>query len=125
MKHGLFLKLGDILLFAVIIISALILFLLPFSADKASSAQIVLTNTDEVRTVSLDDDADYEIYSAGVSLTVSVRDGEIFVSKSDCKDKICRNTHPISRSGQTIVCVPAGVLIRVLGEGGAVDGVSG
>ncbi len=125
MRHGLCLKIGDIILIAVMIVSSVILFILPFIADSSDTAEIVISETDEVRLISLKKNAEYQIYSQGVSLTVCVKDGEVFVSESNCIDSICRNTRPISRAGQTIVCVPAGVLIRVTGEGGAVDGVSG
>ncbi len=119
------LKLGDILLMAAILLVALLLFFLPFLAEEGASAQIVIAETGEVRTVSLDTDASYQIDSRGVSLTVQVENGKISVAQSDCRDGICRNTPAISRPGQSIVCAPAGVVIRISGEEAAVDGVSG
>ncbi len=118
-------KIGDILLMSVILITAVFLLLLPFFQKRADSAEIVFVKTGEVRTVSLDKDQAFAISSQDISLTVCVRDGEIFVSESSCRDGICRGTHPISRAGQSIVCLPAGVIVRIVGEEVEVDGISG
>ncbi len=118
-------KPGDIFLMVAVALLAGVLFLLPFLSEKAKTAEIVISEAGEVRVISLDQPAEYEISSRGVSLTVTVKDGTVFVSHSDCRDSICRNTPPISRGGQAIVCVPAGVVIRIAGEGGIVDGIAG
>ncbi len=125
MKQRFGLKIGDIVLMLFLLVAAIILLILPFLSEKAASAEIVMAETGEVRTVSLHTDASYEIISRGVHLTVQVKDGTVFVSRSDCRDGICSSTPPISRAGQSIVCAPAGVVVRVLGEGAVVDGVSG
>ncbi len=119
------LRLGDILLMAVIAVTALLLFLLPFLSESGETAEIVFAETGEVRTVPLDTDATYEITSRGVTLSVCVSDGAVSVTDSDCRDGICRRTPAISRPGQSIVCAPAGVVVRISGEEGVVDGVSG
>lgn len=123
--HRKALTVGDICLMAALLIMALLLFFLPLLGGKASSAEIVMAETGEVKPISLDRDAEYEITSRGISLTVSVCDGEVSISHSDCKDGICRNTPPICRGGQSIVCAPAGVVVRITGEEVLVDGVSG
>jgi hypothetical protein len=119
------LKIGDILLMAMILLFAIVLFLLPFFAEDATTAEIVIAESGEVKTIPLDKNQTYAITARGVTLTVCVEDGKVFVSHSDCRDGICRNTPPISRAGQTIVCAPAGVVVRVTGKEAVVDGVSG
>ena len=57
-----------------------------------------------------------EIESNGYHLTVKTEKNKAFVSASDCPDGVCRHTAPISRPGETILCVPAGVVLRVSGE---------
>lgn len=45
----------------------------------------------------------------GVTLTVAAEDGNgLRVSSSDCPTQDCVHTGTISRSGQSIVCLPAG-----------------
>ncbi len=125
MKHRFGLKTGDLLLMVFLLLTALFLFFLPFLAHDGVSAQILIAETGQTRTVPLYTDGAYEVTGRGIHLTVQVKDGAVFVAHSDCRDGICRNTPPISRAGQSIVCAPAGVVVRILGEGAIVDGVSG
>ncbi len=104
---------------------AAVLALLPFLRGDAANAEIVLAESGEIRSVSLSRDASFEIESRGVHLVVRVQNGEISVAESDCRDGVCKNTPAISRPGQTIVCAPSGVVVRVVGEGADVDAVSG
>lgn len=119
------LKIGDILLMTMILLFAVVLFLLPFFAEDATTAEIVIAETGEVKTIPLDKNQTYDITTRGVTLTVCVENRTVFVSHSDCRDGICRNTPPISRAGQSIVCAPAGVVVRITGKEAVVDGVSG
>ncbi len=125
MKHRFGIQIGDMLLMGFLLLVALLLFVLPFLAGEGTRAEIVIAETGTVKSVSLDTDGTYEIAARGVRLTVQVADGAVWVSHSDCRDGICRNTPPISRPGQSIVCAPAGVVVRISGEGAVVDGVSG
>ena len=50
------------------------------------------------------------------------------VAHSDCPTQDCVHTGTITRSGQSIVCLPARIIVRLEGgkaEGGAVDAVLG
>lgn len=125
MKHRFGIQIGDIVLMSFLLLVALFLFALPFFSGQGASAEIVVAETGAVKNVSLDTDGSYEITARGLRLTVQVAEGSVFVSHSDCRDGICRNTPPISRPGQSIVCAPAGVVVRISGEGAVVDGISG
>lgn len=118
-------KIGDVFLMAAILLAAFLLFVLPFFAKASSKAEIYITETQKTLTVSLNKNDDYVIKSNGVTLTVCVLDGKIYVSQSSCRDSICRNTPPISKVGQSIVCAPAGVIISIVGEEAVVDGITG
>lgn len=50
-------------------------------------------------------------------LTVHIRGGKVWVSDADCPDKVCERTGEIGRSGQSIVCLPNGVAVRITGDG--------
>lgn len=56
----------------------------------------------------------------GVTLTVAEEDGNgLRVSSSDCPTQDCVRTGTISRGGQSIVCLPARIIIQL--TGGAAD----
>lgn len=65
----------------------------------------------------------------GVTLTVRGEgDGGLRVASSDCPTQDCVHTGVIARSGQSIVCLPARVVIQLTGGGAdpnAVDVVIG
>ena len=60
----------------------------------------------------LDEDAVIELDG----LTVVVEDGCVFVTGATCRDKTCEHTGKISRAGQSIVCLPAEVVITIVGS---------
>ncbi len=44
-----------------------------------------------------------------------IQDGEVYVEFADCADGICADHNPISRTKESIVCLPHGVVITVRG----------
>ena len=64
----------------------------------------------------------------GYTLTVTAEDGGLRVSEADCPTQDCVHTGAISRSGQSIVCLPARIIIQLTGDQadpGGVDVVIG
>lgn len=51
------------------------------------------------------------------SLTVVIENGEVYVTDSACPDRICEHSGKISRVNQSIVCLPAGIVITITGSG--------
>ena len=64
----------------------------------------------------------------GYTLTVTAEDGGLRVSEADYPTQDCVHTGAISRSGQSIVCLPARIIIQLTGgqaDPGGVDVVIG
>ena len=64
----------------------------------------------------------------GYTLPVTAEDGGLRVSEADCPTQDCVHTGAISRSGQSIVCLPARIIIQLTGgqaDPGGVDVVIG
>ena len=57
----------------------------------------------------------------GVTLTVAADGTGLHVTSSDCPTQDCVRTGTISRGGQSIVCLPARIVIQLIG-GAADDG---
>lgn len=60
----------------------------------------------------------------GLSVTLEIADGSVRVINSQCPDHVCEHSGRLSRGGQSAVCVPAGITVRVVGGSDAVDGVT-
>ncbi|GFZ32397.1 hypothetical protein CSC2_29230 [Clostridium zeae] len=48
---------------------------------------------------------------------VEITDGQVKITDADCYDKICVKAHAISKPGESIICLPHKVVVRVIGEG--------
>ncbi len=104
---------SDLILVSAVVIIALVL-LVVFSINRADGSVFEITVNGKVYgTYDLNKDTEIDVYGLCV---VCVKDGEVFMKSSTCKGKDCVHSKPISKSGQTIICLPNGVVIRVPGE---------
>ena len=58
---------------------------------------------------------------ACIAADVVIGDGCATITDADCPDRLCVQRGRIDRSGQTVVCLPHGVVVTV--RGGAESGV--
>ena len=49
-------------------------------------------------------------------LKIIISEGTVRVEEADCHDKICEKRGRISRSGDSIVCLPNRVVVRISGK---------
>ncbi|GLC28980.1 hypothetical protein bsdE14_03900 [Clostridium omnivorum] len=61
--------------------------------------------------------ATYTIKNEFGENVVEINNGQVKVIDADCHDKICVKAHAISKVGESIVCLPHKVVVRVIGEG--------
>lgn len=81
---------------------------------------VVSVDGAEVERVALDGGAGERVYAGnGYTLMVEFGPEGVRVREADCPTRDCVHTGTITRGGQSIVCLPARVIIRL--EGGAVD----
>lgn len=94
--------------------------------SSAPSDSFTVSTPNGSETYSLAGDRTIEIVSNGISLIVRVEGGAVYVESSDCPDHVCEQTGRISRTGQSIVCIPARLVIKIGGEeSGDVDFIIG
>lgn len=109
------LKIGDITVIAVIIIFTIGLYV--YGGISSKEGRTVLVVCDGKETLySLSEPREIPIDSNGVSLAVVIENGYAYVKDSDCPNKSCMNMGKISENGQTLVCVPAKVYVKIVGE---------
>lgn len=104
---------NDILLIIILLVGCLIgsaFFLLSF---KSGSNVIVKQNGKEVSCYPLSNDFSTNIESANGTNTLVIKDGKAFIENATCPDKICEKHRAISKSGETIVCLPHRLVIEI------------
>ena len=101
----------DILFSAAVIVVALAAYFLMQGKERGTAA-VVSFEGETVAEIPLDRDGVYPL--EGFDMELTVKNGEICVSRSDCPDKICEKTGFISGSRQSIVCLPNRASIRLI-----------
>lgn len=103
------LKRFDIILIGFLLFASLVLFAL-FSFVKRTGKRVVIKQNDTV------------VYSGELSKdgevslkrnTVKIENGVVFMKSADCKNQICVKTGKISKSGETIICLPNKVIVEI------------
>ncbi len=113
-------SLQDIVILAVVLLSALLLLLLPLWLSPAGETLEVYL-PEGFFSYDLAEDRTFTVSSNGHTLTVEIKDGSARVIDSTCPDGICRSGGGIDQSGESIICAPAGIRLAVVGKGGADD----
>lgn len=109
-----FLK-GDILaiLFVLVVAAAVMMAFLPEGSEENHIAQI-WQDGKLLREVSLDGSGNIEVTGEYVNV-ISVEDGRICISESDCPGADCVHSGWISSPGRSVVCLPNRVEVRITG----------
>lgn len=104
--------------FAAVIAACLIFIFLTGGKSGENSAEIY-EDGKLVKTIAdLDPEKEYsfEIKTKNGTNTVSVGGGSIWVSSADCSNQTCVHAGKISLAGQTVICAPHKLVIKVVGE---------
>ncbi len=116
---------GDII--AVVIVAVLAVFVallfLPRASQTAAGAEIY-QNGKLVKTLSLTQNGSYTVIGDYTNV-VTVENGKVFITASDCPGQDCMHSGAISSTGRSIVCLPNGVEVRIVGTTDDVDFVVG
>lgn len=118
-------KIGDLLAIGGVLLAAALVLLvyLPRGNTDAAVAQIY-QNGKLVMTLPLDQPRELPI-TGGYCNTITVRDGKIAITDSDCPGQDCVHSGWLDSPGRSLVCLPNALEIRVVAEQSDVDFVVG
>lgn len=116
---------GDMAVIAGIVLLAVIVFVafLPSKDAPAAYAEIYKDGK-LLQTVLLSEDQEFTV-TGRYTNTVTVYDGKIAVTQSDCPGEDCVSCGWADGAGRSIVCLPNGLEIRVVAGNSDVDFVVG
>ena len=114
----------DAVAVAAVVLAAVVLTVIPLMRTDTASV-LVVTTPEGSSEYALSESRELTLTSRGVTLHITVANGEVYVSHSDCPDSVCVASGRICRAGETILCAPAGVTLTVKGGGEDVDFVAG
>ena len=106
---------------AVLLLAAAVWF---FSRPGGSGAWVVVTvDGQETGRYALDQDRTVTIGEADYNI-LEISGGQAAVVEASCADHTCVRTGWISREGETIVCLPHRLVVRIQGASGELDAVA-
>ena len=107
---------NDLILIAVLLAAAGIAFGIIQLGKKSGGYAVVVQDGKEVATYPLNVDTSVTINSPTGFNTLVIKDGKADVTDADCPDKLCVNQHSISYDGETIVCLPNKLVVKIVSE---------
>ena len=103
---------------ALLAIVSALLFYLPRSQSGVLTVVITVSGQ-EIQRTPLSEFTAADVAHNGYTLHIAAADGGVAVTSSDCPTQDCVHTGVITRAGQSIVCLPAQVVVHL--EGTAPD----
>lgn len=108
---------GDMLIIAAVLFSALLLFVFQLTGTGGGGRYVGIIHGGGGEYYPLTVDRTVELESRGCRVVIEISDGGARFLSSDCPDGLCIGMGRICAPGQTAVCLPAGVLIKITGGG--------
>ena len=116
---------GDVLAIVAVAVLAVIVAVSFLPSGDAENVQAQIYQSGElVETLSLDEEQTLEITGKYTNV-ITVQDGAISISFSDCPGEDCVHSGAIRSTGRSIVCLPNEVEVRVVNAEPDVDFVVG
>jgi len=108
---------NDILLLAGILLAGFILFF-TMNAIKSDGGQVLVSVDGQIaESFSLNENKEIMLEFHGQNLLV-IKDGYASVASADCPDKLCVKQPKISKDGETIICLPHRLIIKISEDSG-------
>lgn len=114
-------KKGDIFLLAIFVAAALLIAFSPFLQCRGFSGKDSQPLVLKIRisgelygTYDLNKNQSIQIQNQYGSNTLSIQNGTVSMTESDCRNQICVQTGPIEAPGQMIVCLPHQLIAEII-----------
>lgn len=110
-------KKADFILIAVVLVVAGVMLAFLYGGDKTGSYIQLEVDGKVVETLDLSVDRVRQIEAADSGTnTLVIKNGRASMTDANCPDKICVRHKEISRSGESIICLPHKVVVSVINE---------
>ena len=125
-------KKADIVLLIIILAVGLPLSVLSLTAGAGGDKVKISTDGQVYGIYPLNEDREIDVTEDGHTNHITIKDGQVSMSYSTCRNQVCVNTGAISQTKDAIVCLPNRVVVEIIssdsgsiGKGGDADVISG
>lgn len=119
-----YIRKADVILLIILVIVGLVCTVIVSRSGSEGDSVVIEQNGDLFATYSLNEDRTVTVEGAKTTNIVKISNGEVIMSESTCKNQVCVRHSAISRSGESIICLPNRVVVRIEGKGGGYDAVT-
>lgn len=116
---------ADIILIVLLLVLCAVIFgVIQIFVKKDGAVAVVKVDGKIVEELDLKSENMIEVggYDGGVN-KIEVKDGKVRMTYADCPDELCVKTGWISKTGETIVCLPHRVVVEIKGVSSGVDSI--
>ncbi len=107
---------NDLILIAVILLFALIIFIIfKFNLKDGNKVEVIV-DSKEKYCYNFNNDTEIEIKSGDNINVLVIEKGKAYIKNANCPDKICVAHRKISKTGETIVCLPHKLVVEIVNE---------
>lgn len=112
---------NDVILIAVCLFISLALFVIVTLTKRPGAYAVVTVDGKEYGRYSLLEDREVTIESDGGTNLLVIKDGYADILEASCPDGLCERQRRISKTGESLVCLPNKVTVTVEGNEAEVD----
>ncbi len=116
MFKGIFKK-ADFILLAVLVVWGLATSYALSTANTAGDKVVIDVAGERYGTYPLHEDREVKIKRDNCSNTVLIKDGAVSMASASCKNQVCVHHASINKTGQSIICLPNRVVVKIEGKG--------
>ena len=108
---------NDIFLILGILLAVSIFAFVYFLTQKDGAYAIILKDGEQIGSFSLSQNEKIPIMDGEkVTNTLVIKDGKAYMESAVCPDKLCVKHKAVSKAGQTIVCLPSKVVVKIAAD---------
>lgn len=122
-----YIKKADIVLFIVLVVIGLLASVYLTMSKTGGDTVIIEQNGKLYGKYSLYRDTEVDVVavdSIRSDVHVSIKDATAKVTKSGCKNQVCVRHSAINSVGESIICLPNKVVVKIEGKGGGYDAIT-
>lgn len=107
----------DIIIVSVLLVVALGGYLC-FNMNNNKNARYVQIYRGDIlmKTYLLSRDGQYELKTGNDFNQLVIENGSVFIKEANCPDKLCVKQGTISKSGESIICLPHKIVVKISSE---------
>jgi len=110
-----FFKKHDIIVYSLVLVALICSFFIWGRSVKGTGAfAVVSVKGVEQHVLALNENTEITVKGyAGLTCTICIKDGSASITEADCPDKLCKKHEPVSREGESIICLPARITVTI------------